>query len=316
MKLQTPLTIPKPSFHIDHESRIFSIGSCFASEMAAYFKTNKFQIKSNPFGVIYNANSIENSLLRLYSREYYNAEELFEYQGVYHSWDHHSQWSDVSREKMLVNINNEIDDAADFLRNAHCVIITLGSSFYYELKKLELLVANCHKVPNTYFNKKLLSVEDTKMALLNTFNMIEDMSSTSPNFIVTLSPVVHLKDGLIENRRSKSIALEALHQVVEVNKNAYYFPAFEIVQDELRNYRFYNEAMTHPSFPTQKYIWKRFGETFFSEKTQCINREIQSIETQRNHRAFQPQSEAHQKGQENLQRKIKEFNKNNPHISL
>ncbi len=316
MRLKTDFVIPPPHFKISHGEKIFSVGSCFASEMTERFSQAKFQVVANPFGTLYNAISMENALLRIYSQQFYTEEELFEYEGIYHSWDHHSEYSGISTSEVLKKINDRIQEAHTFLQKADVIILTLGSSYYYELKSMELPVANCHKVPNANFEKKLLSVEETKAALQNIVTMVRDLSTVRPHFILSLSPVLHLKDSLLGNRRSKSIALEALHQLTEENQEVYYFPSFEIMQDELRDYRFYNESMTHPNAQAKKYIWERFSETVCTEDTLLLIHEIAALESMKNHRSLIPGSQADQKTQQLLELKLKQFRAQYPEIDI
>ncbi len=316
MKFRTPISIPKSDFNIGYHNSIFGIGSCFAEEMGSKLKSFKFNTLINPFGSLYNVNSIENALLRIYEAQHYQEEELFQYQGVVHSWDHHSDFSHISENQVLQNINSSIDQANQFLRQTDRVFITLGTSYYYILNSVELPVANCHKVPQKHFSKRLLSVTETLEALENCVRMLNDISSKKVEIVCTVSPVKHLRDGMIQNKRSKAIALEAIHQVVEKNENVHYFPSFEILEDDLREYRFYNEAMTHPNEQATRYIWECFQQTYFDKETSQTLEEIEKIQKQQNHKVRFETSQAHLEAREKLKAKIENFQNKHPHIKL
>ncbi len=316
MSFRTPIHIPESPFHIGYQNAIFCIGSCFAEEMGSRLQSFKFNTLINPFGSLYNVNSIENALLRIYESQPYTEKELFEFQGIVHSWDHHSDFSHSSKNRVLETINSQIEQSHSFLRQVDRVFLTLGTSFYYQLNSVELPVANCHKVPQKYFSKKLLSVTESLEALENCVQMLKDISPKKVEIVLTVSPVKHLRDGMIANKRSKAIALEAIHQMVASEENVHYFPSFEILEDDLRDYRFYNTAMTHPNKQATQYIWQCFQECYWDGETSEIVKELDKIQKQLNHKVRFVNSKAHHEAQEKLEKKIENFQLKYPYIKF
>lgn len=314
MKFRTEITPSNPGFFLQHTQKIFSIGSCFATAMSERLQFHKFSVLSNPFGNLFNVVSIENALIRIYSNDLYSEEELLHFNGMYHSWDHHGSFSSPKKEEILLNINETITQANSFLQDTDVVILTLGSSFVYFLNEWEIPVANCHKVPQNRFSKKLTSLEDTVSVLQSCMNVLRDISRKDLKFICTVSPVRHIKDGIIENQRSKSILVEALHRIQEEFSEVYYFPSYEMVVDDLRDYRFYKEDMAHPSAEAEQYIWEKFSETFFTATTQQLNKEIESIQQQLLHKPLFPDSEAHLQSQKKLEEKIRQLQEQHPFL--
>jgi len=292
MKLQPKVPIQPPNFTIAHHHKIMSIGSCFAQNMAQFLHERKFQLVSNPFGIIYNPLSISNSLGMLLDKKQFTQQDLFFYNERWHSFDHHSSFSHPQVETTLSNIQTQINQAHNHLMEADALIITLGTAFLYSTKKDNRSVANCHKIPNSQFDKRLLEVETIVNELITNINAIRTRNSKL-KVVFTISPIRHIRDGFIENQQSKATLILAVKKLVEELENTYYFPSYEIVLDELRDYRFYNSDMVHLSDLALAYIWNKFENTFFKEQTLQLNQQFVKLRKAMTHRSFNAQSAQH-----------------------
>jgi hypothetical protein len=272
MQLQTTLNIPQAGFSIGHDDPILLLGSCFADEMGSKLTENGFSVLSNPFGTLYNPASLAALLLRSVSER--ETTELFHADdGLWHSWMHHSRFSSPDKEELRQRISQATEQTARFLRTARVLIVTFGTAIIYRLKADGMLVANCHKQPDTLFRRERMSAYD----IVDQWTMVlQLLHAVNPDLqvIFTVSPVRHKRDGMHVNQISKGILLVAVDELVERVKadlRVDYFPAYEILLDELRDYRFYADDMVHPSSLAVEYIWQRFQETFMTAQTveQC-----------------------------------------------
>lgn len=273
MELQTTVNIPKGKFEIGHDSKIMLLGSCFADEMGKKFTESGFQTMVNPFGTLYNPASIAALLLRCISRTQYeqSSKEVFQAaDGLWHSWMHHSRFSASQADTIVKSLNDTTFAAADFLEQANLLIVTLGTAIIYRLKENGMLVANCHKQPDALFLREQLSAYD----IADQWQMLLSLlHSINPKLrvIFTVSPIRHKRDGLHMNQISKGILLQAVDEMLRTTDTedlASYFPSYEIMLDELRDYRFYADDMIHPSTTAIEYIWQRFQQTYMSPQTQ------------------------------------------------
>ena len=269
------------------------IGSCFTENIGAKLKQHKFSVLENPNGILFNPISISKSLISYIENKQYTKEDLFYENESWNSWQHHSRFSHPDPDECLQMINQSQTAANDFLKTTDWVLITLGSAFVYELANAAV-VANCHKVPTDKFNKKLLSVEEVANLLDNT---IQQLISFNPKLkiIFTISPVRHLREGFVENNRSKAILINAVHQLVNESEKLFYFPAYELVIDDLRDYRFYAEDMVHPNYAATNYVWDKFVNTCIDEPSQQLMKEINVINAAKSHKPFNPTSAQHKK---------------------
>ena len=293
MNFRTEIKIPKAKACISYQDNILLFGSCFAENIGKKLSENKFQTDINPFGILYNPNSIENSIRTLLEKKFMTEFYLFFHHGVWNSFTHHGLFSDTSKEICLQKINERINYSSDMLKNAAHLIITFGTAWVYELKATSKVVANCHKLPEKIFNRRCLSIEEIVETYVNLIHCIR-LFNPAINIIFTVSPVRHWKDGAHENQLSKSILLLAIDKLQQIFPELHYFPAYEIVMDELRDYRFYNEDMLHPNNLAINYIWEKFSETYFSAETIHIQREIAEISTAEAHKPFNPDTKEHQ----------------------
>jgi len=286
MDFRTEFSYEPHSLKMDYSSRIFTIGSCFATEISAKLSERKFSVLSNPFGVLFHPIAIENALMRIYSQEEYQASEIYKNEELFISWDHHSSFSNTSLEKMLFHINQNLKEAHSFLHEADMVIITLGTAFVYRLRQFDLVVANCHKIPNSQFYKQLLQEHQVKTSLKNIIEMLTDIGKKGMKIVFTLSPVRHVKDGIVENNLSKARLLCGIHSAIDsYSANCEYFPVYEFVMDDLRDYRFYKEDLVHPNDLAINYIWEKFQSAYINPKARLLMHKVEKINQALSHKA-------------------------------
>ncbi len=286
MELLTKIDIPRSEWQIKTDARILLIGSCFADEIGQKMLRGGMNVMVNPFGTLYNPASIAAMLLRCISERDVEETELFMDQRsqVWHSWMHHSRFSASSHDEIASNINATTKEAGAFLREADVLIVTLGTAIIYRLKENGMLVANCHKQPDALFERQRMTAYD----IADQWDMLlQLLKSVNPQLkvIFTVSPIRHKRDGMHVNQISKGILLQAVDEMTNGqgagaqmnasspsdNRICEYFPAYEIMMDELRDYRFYADDMVHPSTTAVEYIWQRFQDTYFDNKTKdCI----------------------------------------------
>jgi len=317
MQFRTQIPLSKTNNPIDYNSKVLSFGSCFAENMANKFDYFKFQNETNPFGIIFNPVSIEKIIDRTVQEKWFTEKDVFFHNERWHSFDVHSDLSNSDRQELLETLNKAISETRKQLKEATHIIITYGTSWIYRNLESEQIVANCHKVPQKQFSKELLSVDAVEKSIQNTINLIQTLNSDI-NFIFTISPVRHIKDGFAENQLSKSHLFAALHQVLKTHNSqlitANYFPSYEIMMDELRDYRFYGEDMLHPNSVAIDYIWHKFSENYIAENAISIMNEIEEIQKSLRHRSFNPESEQHKKFLAKLQQRINILGEKLPHI--
>ncbi len=278
---------------ISHTDRTLCIGSCFAEQMGGRLERLKFPTLVNPFGIVFNPISIGKSLGRLLSGEPFGEADLLENQGLWHSFEHHGSFSSPDKSLALHAINQSFSRAKSFLGNTNRLVVTLGTAHVFSLKKTGEVVANCHKVPAAEFERKRLTVDEVAQVLLPVFEKLRQVLPAL-QIIATVSPVRHLRDGLLENQRSKATLLLALDEIGRQLPFVHYFPAYEILLDDLRDYRFYADDMAHPSSQATDYIWRYFENAFFDEKTSALCGRIERVMTALAHRPFHPQEFEHQ----------------------
>ena len=305
MQFRTQIPIPKSNFPIDYNSKIVSLGSCFAENMAEKLDYYKFQNNCNPFGIIFNPVSIEKMIYRIVNQIFYSENDIFFHNERWHCYEVHSDWSNYNAAEFLENLNAVLRTSLIQLFQASHIIITYGTSWVYRNTESNAIVANCHKVEQKEFKKEILSIETIEKSIQNTIGYFQ-IINPNVNFIFTVSPVRHLKDGVVENQLSKAHLISAIYQQLQTEQcklNTEYFPSYEIMMDELRDYRFYAEDMIHPSEVAIDYIWQRFSETTISEENHSIMNEIEIIQKGLAHRPFNPNSQSHMQFLSKLQAK-------------
>ena len=302
MNFTTKIPISKSNSPIDYSSQIVALGSCFAENMGEKFDFYKFQNTTNPFGIIFNPVSIEKILERAIHLNYFTETDLFFHNELWHCYEVHSDLSQPNKEAMLSNLNRLLTEMNSKLAAATHLFITYGTSWVYQLKSTGVVVANCHKVAQDQFEKEILSVTEIENAIQNSIDLIQKFNPTC-QVVFTVSPVRHIKDGFVENQRSKANLISALHSSISQQPTSSYFPSYEIVMDELRDYRFYAQDLLHPNAVAIDYIWERFCESNISEAAQQVMQEVESIQKGMAHRPFHPDSTSHSKFLQKLKEK-------------
>lgn len=267
MKFRTEVEIPVSQTHISIEDQVFSIGSCFAAEMSEMLAKAQIQTLNNPFGTVFNPYSLNYSIKKLHGSAFYAEEDLIKYNDEIISLDHHSQFNSRFLHQTLDQINKKIEEGNRFLQNTNWVIITYGTSFIYEFLPKNKLVANCHKIPAKFFNKRLLTHLELTDSIYETATLLKDICKENVQILFTVSPVRHTKDGMVENNLSKAKLISAIHEILPQFENCHYLPIYEIMMDDLRDYRFYKEDLIHPNSQAVQYIWEKFGKVYFSPET-------------------------------------------------
>ena len=314
MNFRTNITLQKERNQIDYNSKLVLIGSCFSENISDKLNYLKFKTHSNPFGILFNPKTIENLISNAINLKEYSENDIFNLNERFHCFHAHSDLSSTSKNELLNNLNSEIKKTNKDLIEASHIIITLGTAWIYRHIETDSIVGNCHKVPQRKFLKELLSVKKTIESLENLITLIKSINS-KVNIIFTVSPVRHLKDGFVENSQSKAHLLTAIHQLTDKRNQLYYFPSYEIMLDDLREYRFYNSDMIHPNKTAINYIWDQFQQVWIDEKTIPIQKEIATIQKGLAHKPFNSNSEQHKIFLTDLQQKITSI-KNNYNISF
>jgi hypothetical protein len=287
--------LPEP---IRYSDKLLLTGSCFTEHIGNSLEEMKFSVLQNPNGILFDPASVCRSLISYIQNKQYGEADLFQLNEVWHSWQHHSRFSHTDKGAALQLINQSQQKAHEFLKEAKWLIITLGSSFIYRLKEPDsptqiAEVANCHRAPAQWFNKYMLGIDETISLLDNCYHQLLRFNPDL-NIIFTVSPVRHLRDGVVENNRSKARLIEAVHHMVNKFDRLHYFPAYELVIDVLRDYRFYDIDLAHPNYMATTFVLEKFSEASFEPGTRQLMEEIRKITIAKKHRAFQPQTISHQ----------------------
>ena len=296
-----PISIAENLIHYD--SKIVLLGSCFAENIGEKFAYFKFQHTINPFGIIFNPISIEKLIERAINKKEFTEKDVFFHNELWHCYEVHSELSESDKEAFLIKLNHLLHHFRIQIEEASHIIITYGTSWIYKLKSSNKIVANCLKVAQNQFDKEILSVESIEKSIQKTCDLIQKVNPKC-NVIFTISPVRHIKDGFLENQQSKAHLISAIHSPNFQLPTSSYFPSYEIMMDELRDYRFYANDMLHPNQTAINYIWERFSEAYFSKNTQTTMNEIESIQKSISHKPFHSDSESHRQFLVKLQIKI------------
>lgn len=331
MDFQLNIDLPKADALITHRHKILSIGSCFTEHIGHALKELKFEVLQNPSGILFDPVSVSSSLVSYIRNEPYGEADLFYLNELWHSWRHHSRFSGTDQHAVLKNINAAQQAAHQFLLEADWLIITLGSSFLYRLTAVgatssgvpkaapagEGLVgaANCHRAPAHWFQKHLLTIDETISTLDNAMHQLFRFNPKL-RLIFTISPVRHIRDGVVQNNRSKARLLEAVHHLVNKFDKLYYFPAYELVIDVLRDYRFYDIDLVHPNYAATQFVLEHFLKAHTSDETRRLTEEIKKIVTGRKHRSQFPETNAHQAFLKTHLQKAKALQQLHPYIDL
>lgn len=315
MDFRKVVEIPVYSMTLSYTQRILSLGSCFADHIGNKLMNGKFQIQSNPFGVLYNPASILNSIRLLEKESYIHDADLIESQGMWASFSFHSAHSSDSKEKAVASMNATIASSSAFLKETDVMLITFGTAWVYEWEESGEIVSNCHKLPAKLFKRRRLSVDE----IVSEWSVMLERyfaGRENRNVIFTVSPIRHWKDGAFENQCSKATLILAIDELSKKFSSCHYFPSYEIFMDELRDYRFYAEDMIHPSSVGVEYVWERFSQSLFSKETKTDYAEWLKLKKMLDHRPLNGMTDNYRKFlRENL-RRIEVFQQKRPYFDL
>lgn len=303
------------SYQIHHQHPILAMGSCFAAHIGTKLADYKFQSMLNPFGILYNPYSIGHALECLIENRKYQATDLFQARGLWHSFDHHGLFSNAEQEQTLQQINQAIEAGHHFLSNCERLILTFGTSKVFVHKANQQIVANCHKLDNQDFERVSLRIPKILQKLRPSLQQIK-AKNPKLEILLTLSPVRHIRDGHIENQRSKARLLLACEQLCQEFDYVHYFPSYEILMDDLRDYRFYQADMIHPNSTAIDYIWTYFEQSFFNDSTLALNKKVRKVLAAAKHRPIHPESTIHQNFIEQQVKQIQLLIKEHPFLDF
>ena len=316
MEFRTQFPIKPIDPGMDFTSRIFLTGSCFVENIGQkldYYKIRNFR---NPFGILYHPAAIEKLITKSVNKETFASEDIFYHNERWHCFDAHSELSDPSESSLLDNLNVNLQKTTDYLEEATHLVITLGTSWVYRNLNSSELVANCHKLPQNNFSKEITDVPELEEILKSLIAAIKKINPEA-GIIFTISPVRHIKDGIVENQRSKAHLIVALQNVLEKNARLLnYFPAYEIINDDLRDYRFYKKDLLHPTQVAVDYIWEKFVKAGFSIKSLDYFKEVEAIQKGLSHKPFNTDSHSHRKFEVSLEKKILDLKKKAPFVKF
>lgn len=315
MHLTTPVNIAKQALTLDYSSKVLCMGSCFSENIGHKLAYFKFQTLINPFGVLFHPVAIEKLIARALQERYFNDEDVFFHNEKWQCFEVHSQFSNVSKEELIASLNTQLILIKKWIEEATHFIFTYGTAWVYRHIESSMVVANCHKVPQPQFLKELLSPDDVSEILLGIEALIKTVNPTAV-IINTVSPIRHIKDGMTGNARSKAHLLAGILEITSAENNTHYFPSYEIMMDELRDYRFYANDMIHPSDVAIEIIWDKFNSAWIDPKTKSLQEKIDSIQKGLQHKPFNSESDAHQLFIKQLEAKISAINHKVPHIKF
>jgi hypothetical protein len=329
MEFQLPIQIESLPDPIGYPDKIMLTGSCFTEHIGNALRDWKFDVLQNPNGILFDPASVASSLVAYMDNRPYGEEDLVYFNELWQSWQHHSQFSHIDKGEALRGINASLSRAHTFLKEAKWLIITLGSSFSYRLtpdaqepfrparwvqaETGGMPVANCHRAPGQAFRKHLMTIEEINTALDNCLYRLFQFNP-SLQIIFTVSPVRHIRDGVVENNRSKARLIEVVHHLVNKFSRLWYFPAYELVIDVLRDYRFYDIDMVHPNYPATQFVLENFTRHFINKESQAVLEEVKKIVIARRHKPFQPTTQAHQRFLQDHLEKAKDLAKRCPFL--
>ena len=300
MKFHYEFTIKRSPSPIQHTHKLLLVGSCFTENIGEKLRKHKFSTLENPNGILFNPISVAEAMNAYIENRQVHESDIFQHNETWHSWKHHSRYSGITVNDCVNKINASTARAHNYLKHADHLLITLGSAWVYTLTdkaanaKPGEVAANNHKAPADWFAKRLMTAQETTEVL---DHMLSRLLLFNPglHIIFTISPVRHLREGVIENNRSKAVLIQAVHSLVEKYEALYYFPAYELVIDDLRDYRFYSEDLVHPNYQATQYVWEKFTDACMNEDTRLLMKEIAEINLAYQHKPFNPDTTHHQK---------------------
>lgn len=316
MRFRTEFKVAENTWKLSYSDSILSIGSCFSVEISKRLKHLQYKVCNNPSGITFNPASIHTTVKRLCEAIPLPEEELIFNGHVYVHTDFHGSFSHIDKRCLVDNINNSMRSATQFAKQCDCLIITLGTAFVYRLKENGKIVNNCHKLPQDQFEKLLLDPDDIVSYLANSIDLLKNHSERKLRVILSLSPVRHVKDGFVENQQSKARCLLAIHDIVERYDNVCYFPSYELLLDDLRDYRYYGRDLLHPSEEAVDYIFEKFSNSFLNPNESDLRKELASIQTALQHRPLFPESKSYLDFKSKLESRIRDVQSRYPKLDL
>jgi len=302
MEFRTKVNTPKSSIQLQHSDSLFLLGSCFSSNIAERLHHYKFRSLANPLGISYNPISLHNSLFKIENLVWERS-----IQDTYYNYNFHSDLNGLSVEACQKKYKELYDIQSSFIQTSNTIFITYGTAWVYELKSNNRVVNNCHKQKSTAFRKRMLSIDEITQSWEGTIKKLSNNYQKEFNFIFTVSPIRHLKNGFHENQLSKSVLLLAVDAICKKFANCSYFPSYELLLDDLRDYRFYEPNLTHPSSTAIDYIWQKIDEMYFNEETKRINQQVLKLQQALNHKPFHEGSTNYKDFTNNLKQKLIAF---------
>jgi len=306
MKFRTSLPLPPCASPISYESKLLLLGSCFVTNMGNKFEYYKFDTLLNPFGILYHPLAIGNLVRRALEDIPYTEKEIFFRDEGWHCHEVHSALSRPGPEELLDGLNNGLKATRDVICTGTHIMITLGTAWVYRKNSSGAVVANCHKIPQKEFSRELLSPEKIRESLETLENDVR-AANKKLHCLFTISPVRHLKDGFVGNQRSKARLINALHDMLEAraeDAGLSYFPAYEILLDELRDYRFYEDDLLHPNSQAINYVWEVFRQACIDPRAYEVMDQVEEIRKGLQHRPFNPRSESYRQFRKSLEEKM------------
>ena len=314
MKLQTIVPLDAAKKPMGYDSQILTLGSCFAEHIGKWLQYYKVRSVLNPFGILFHPLAIENLISRAMAEKEYTKADIFFLNERWHCFDGHSVLSSASEATLLDKLNEGLQQTRQQIKGASHILITLGTAWVYRNITSGAVVANCHKVPQKQFTKELLSLDEVASSLERIINLVRS-SNPQVQLVFTVSPVRHLKDGFVENQQSKAHLIAALHKVLK-EESISYFPSYEIMMDELRDYRFYAEDMVHPNDLAIRYIWEKFKESWVGKKAYPVMEKVGEVQRGLNHRPFDPNSVQHIAFVKSLKEKMDVLKQSYPYMEF
>ena len=315
MNFRTEIPVKKYPFEINHQSKILFLGSCFSDNISQKLIDGGFSVTANPFGVLYNPISIKNAFDILIKNKSFEEKDLIQNHGLYHSFSHHGSFSKTTKEETLHLINTSINKHQDLLNKSSVIFITLGTAYVYRYLETKEIVSNCHKIPAKEFEHFALSVNEIVQEYKPLLKQLK-ANNSNIKIVFTVSPVRHWKDGAHKNQLSKA----SLHLAIAELQNQFdfvdYYPSYELIMDDLRDYRFYTKDLIHINTQAIDYIYEHFQKNFYSEETQKIEKQVLKLKRALNHRPFNHNTKEHMAFVRKTQEQINLFKQKFPEISF
>ncbi|MCW9036634.1 GSCFA domain-containing protein [Altibacter sp.] len=315
MKLFTHIPLAPEENPITYDSNLLLMGSCFTENIGGKLDYFKFHNVQNPFGIVFHPVAIDTLIARALDERPYTEEDIFLYNEQWHCFEVHSRLSHPNKEDLLITLNTQRDLLKKTIFSATHIILTLGTAWVYRYLENETIVANCHKIPQRSFAKELLSVSHISEVIRQSIDRIQTVNPKA-RILFTVSPVRHLKDGFAENSRSKAHLIAGLHAALDTRTNAFYFPSYELMQDEMRDYRFYAQDLIHPNVTAIELLWERFKDVWIASETENVQKEVDAIQKGLQHRPFHQDGAAYEAFQKNLQKKILQLEQRVPGLKF